>query len=181
MKMFLIVATSMLFVGCTQKVHLGYTPVCEFQGHKEIALNNPTVKDRRVENEKLGAMRNLFWMPIIKITTDDSVPEWVENALSTELKNVGYTLSESSKYSIHGEVQRLSVNTHFLYHGRLGIQLQLIEKDQVVFEKTYLTKNSAGTNWAAQASTCVRTLEMNLQSICKQFIDDLNDHLAASV
>lgn len=178
-KILVICGIASLFVGCTHKVHLGYTPICPPREKNNIELAMNAIQDTRKTKDQVGAMRNIYWMPLVTIKTDDSVPNWVSSALKQELTNVGYTVKDDADYKINGTIHRLSVNSHFLYHGRLAIELQLLKNNQTIFSRTYSTKKTPGINWFAQATTCLRTLEMNLQEVCKQFIHDLDQHTLA--
>jgi hypothetical protein len=176
---FLFISSILCFTGCSTKTSLGYSPVIQQQEKNHIDLTIGEFEDKREEGQQIGALRNIFGMPIIKIITDDNVPHWVMNAFKMELTNAGYSIVSSYpvSYVIEGKIIKAYASTYFLYHGSMIVELSLKKNDQVIFQKIYETKENAGANWIAQASMCAEALKYNLQSICKSFIKDINQHL----
>ncbi len=62
----------------------------------------------------------------------------------------------------------------------MKIEIALKRDDDVTYHKVYATKKSNGVHWFAQTSICVKTLELNLQEVCKRFITDLNHKIIES-
>jgi hypothetical protein len=171
-KITLLLAVLLLcLTSCTTKTNLCYTPVIEQQEKNQINLKVEAFEDLRSEGQQIGANRNLYWMPIIKIVTDDSIPEWVNNAFKTELTNAGYSIVdtlEENHYLLEGKIIKLFADTHLLYHARMGVKISLKKGNEILFEKIYRTNKGGGIS---------KTLEYNLQEICKLSVDDINQHL----
>jgi hypothetical protein len=176
----LLIISIFCFTACTTKAPLGYTPVIEKQEENHISLKIEEFDDLRAEGQKIGALRNGFGMPIVKIITDESVPNWVTNAFKMELTNAGYSIVDThsaDSYLIEGKIIKAFASSYVLYHGSMVVEIFLKKNDQVIFQKIYKTHENGGANWIGQASMCAETLKYNLQEICKRFITDLNLHL----
>ena len=178
---FLLAGTMFCLMGCTSKTALAtYTPVIEEQEKNNISLKIKEFVDLRPEGQQIGANRNLYWMPLIKIVTDDSIPDWVTNAFKMELTNAGYSIVDSdfeNNYLLEGKIIKLFANTHFLYHGRMAVEISLKKGDAILFQKLYKTKEDGGINWMTRDSMCAKTLKYNLQEVCRRAIADVNQHL----
>lgn len=168
--------SAFLFIGCTTRAQLSYKPVVPVQESKNIALKLENFSDERREKETVGAIRNLYGMPIVTIKTDSDVPQWMSYALKSELTNAGYDILDNSQYVIEGRIKRVSSSAHFLYHGSIRVEIALRKDGKVVFSKFYKTDKGGGINWIASPAQCMNTLERNLQTVCKQFINDLSEH-----
>lgn len=170
----------LLLTSCTTKAHLGYIPKYPIQASNNIQLVVEPFNDHRKKVDEIGSHRNLYGMPIIKVKTDDSVPDWMTGAFKAELTNAGYTILEkdqSSDYEIEGKIHQVYATTYFIYHGRMRVEIALKKNNSVLFQKEYQTKESGGANWMASPAGCANTIEINLQEICRQFIEDLSDFL----
>jgi hypothetical protein len=179
--LFLLAGTILCLTGCTSKTRLAaYNPVIEEHEKNNISLKIKGFEDVRPEGRQIGANRNLYWMPLIKIVTDDSIPDWVTNAFKVELTNAGYSIVDSdfeNNYSLEGKIIKLFANTHFLYHGRMAVEISLKKGDETLFQKLYKTNEDGGINWIASDYMCAETLKYNLQEICRRSIADINQHI----
>ncbi len=178
---FAILASSIfvLLTGCTKKVDLSYTPIYPTQSPNNIQLVVNSFKDNRVDQQEIGSHRNLYGMPIIKIKTDDSVPNWMTDAFKAELTNAGYTIlnqDQGSDYEIEGKIHQVYTTSYMIYHGRMHVEITLKQNDAIIFQKEYRTKEHGGINWFATNSGSTNTLELNLQAICRQFIEDFSTY-----
>lgn len=161
--------------GCTTKAHLGYHPVIPKKAANHITVDVATFDDARKQGQYVGALRNLYGMPIVKIHTDDSVPNWIADAFKVELGNAGYTIltnEDEADYTLEGKILHAFAHTYFIYHGKMHVQIALKDKDRIVFQKEYETNKSAGFNWVNSSAQCMNALEFNLQEVCTQFIED---------
>jgi hypothetical protein len=176
----LLTFCALCLTSCSVKTSLGYNSVIDKQQENHITLCIPQLEDERSLGQQVGALRNIFGMPIIKIVTEDNIPEWITDALRMELAHAGYTISDiqgEQGYLIEGKILKVFASTYFIYHGRLTTQLSLKKDDQILFQKIYENKESNGMNCIAQASSCAEALKLNLQEMCKQFIADINEEL----
>ena len=173
---FFVLSCLVCLTGCTTKTSLGYTSVIEKQENKNISLKIEEFEDKRPDGQQVGALRNLYGMPIVKIVTDDNIPNWVMNAFKIELTNAGYSIANadsSPDYLIEGKIIKAFASTYFIYHGRMTIEISLKRGEDIVFQKVYETKKDGGVNWIGQSSMCAETLKYNLQEICKRFEEDI--------
>lgn len=176
--------------GCTTvRDTLGYAPVIEQQENKHITLKIKEFKDLRTEGEQIAKIRNLYGMPIVKVTTKESIPNWVENALKMELSNAGYTIANSygsEDYRIEGQVIKMFADGYFSYDACLVLNIALKKEDQVIFQKTYeathdgQVEDSEGKKQSFEYATFTERFKYDLQDICKHFIADINQHLLKS-
>lgn len=163
--------------GCSTKLSLTYEPMSEKRemNNTQVAVN--AFEDVRKNVHIVGSKRNIYGMPIVKILTDDNVSEWVTNALKLEMSNAGYSIVEDFSipaYEVKGTLLKAFTSTYFIYHGRMAIKISVKKDSNAVFEKNYIVKESGGVNWLARNKSCAKTLELNLQEICKQFINDFD-------
>ncbi|MBS0615692.1 MAG: hypothetical protein JSR58_03975 [Verrucomicrobia bacterium] len=166
--------------GCSSKTSLGYTSVIEKQQPNHISLKLQEFEDQRTDGQNIGSIRNGYGMTIIRIFTDDSIPDWVANALKTELTNAGYTIVSGdtpSDYSIEGKIKKLYATTYLIYHGRMSVEITLKKGQDVIFQKLYETDKDNGVNWMGQTASCAETLKINLQEICRRFDEDIKQAL----
>ncbi len=56
----------------------------------------------------------------------------------------------------------------------MQVKISVQKNGREIFDKTYITKKSGGMTWFARNKSCAKTLELNLQEVCKQFIKDFN-------
>jgi hypothetical protein len=173
-----LVGIAFCLTGCSAKTSLGYTSVIEQQEKNGVEVKVGEFGDGRAEPQKIGAMKNMFGMTIVSVMTDDSVPEWVTKALAMELNQAGYSVVDHEDgYKIEGKVIEAFTNTAFVYEGSLSVDLSFKKGGEVVFRKIYSTDEDGGLNWMDRTVMTAKTLEINLQEICRQFIADINSKL----
>lgn len=183
--LFFSIAGLFLVSGCTQKHALTYTPVIEKQPSKHIQICLNDIADNRNDKEHIGVIRNLYYFPIIKIEPIQRLSSWISYALATELENSGYVVSfskDNSRYSITGEVRDFLIDSYLVSNVAIQINLSLLKNEELVFSKLYgLNKHSFTRKVPANLddidTKTTPTPELYLQSICKEFIKDVNDHL----
>ena len=67
---------------CTRTVSLGYAPVIEMQKENHIAMKVDNFEDSRSKkSQQVGALRNGYGMPIVKLVTDENIPCAADNSL----------------------------------------------------------------------------------------------------
>ena len=160
------------FTSCTMRTSsLPYSPVIAFQKKNYIPLHLEVFEDYRKDCQKIGVMRNLFGMPIVRVYTQDSISYWVKNALTIELKNSGYSIIDNNLediYVIDGIIKDLYFNTYACCFGRITIEMIVKKNENIIFQKLYKTAEWTGFFSGEE------TLMFNLQKMCNQFISDLN-------
>jgi len=175
--LFLLFTILAALTGCTTKLSLAYEPILEKSETNNTQVSVNAFEDVRENVHFVGVNRNVYYMPIVKIITEDNVSEWVTNALKLEMSNAGYSIVNDPfipAYEVKGVLLEAFTSTYFIYHGKMQITISVQKDSKEVFAKTYLTKESGGINWFARNKSCAKTLELNLQEICKQFINDFN-------
>jgi len=170
-------------VSCTTRVKdtLGYAPVIEQQGKNRIGLFVNTFNDVRTDKEYIGEGKNLFGIPIIEITTEDNVPNWVCNALKTELTHAGYSILDDmpaeDTYLIEGKIIQAFTSAYFGQSAYMTIEIFLKKGNETIFQKTYETHKNGDHLDLFEYATCTELLKYNLQEVCRNFIADTNEHL----
>lgn len=177
--LFLMIA---LFIsGCAfgdRRTFLTYAPVLTSQPKNNITLKILPFEDKRTIKDTVGYSRNGYGMRCAKVIPENSVTEWIANALKSELTNAGYSISEEATTNmIEGEVFDVFCDTYMTYDGRINIKVVLKRDGKVAFDRGYSSHKSGGVNWAATAKTFAKTLEMNLQETIRQVVFDINKEL----
>lgn len=173
--LFLLIVALSCLTGCKTRIPLTYQPIQQKCASNNIPVSVASFQDSRKNPAIVGSKRNGYGISIIKIITQDSATDWVTNALKAEMSNAGYAITESSSdatYEVSGTLLNVYTTTYFIYHGRMSILVSVQKNGEKVFEKTYNTKKSGGFNWFATNKSCSKTLEINLQEVCAQFIKD---------
>lgn len=180
---FLFLMIIFLVSGCcwgNRRPLLTYSPVLAPQPKNNIALKITTFEDKRTIKDIVGSLRDVTsGIRCGKVIPQNSVTEWITDALKAELTNAGYTISnqESTLDVISGEVFSVFCDAAFTYDGSIGIKVMLKRNDKVVLEKQYSAKKSRVGNYAMTGRAFAKTLEMTLQDTLKQVVNDLNKEL----
>jgi uncharacterized lipoprotein YajG len=179
---------AIFLTSCSTKTSLSYNPIIEERPKNHICVTVDSFQDTRSQPQKIGALRNGYGMPIVKITTDDDVPTWMKTALEEELANAGFTVINKEKedtYYIKGSILRISSGTYLTYSGKISMEMTLNQGSNVLLKKQYTSKENDGRCWILtpfinsrrQASKCSKALSYSLQEIYKQFIADVNQEI----
>ncbi len=169
--------------GCafgTRRPLLIYTPVSVHQPKNNIEVKVNSFEDKRTITDTVGYSRNGYGMRCAKVVPENSVTDWVTNALKAELTNAGYAVSDNENTAnvIEGKAFDIFCDTFVTYEGRISLKLILKKNGTVVLEKDYSATKSGGLNWAATPASFAKTLEMTLQEVLKQALPDINKELS---
>ncbi len=159
---------------------LTYSPVLAPQPKNSIALKITAFEDKRTIKDIVGSLRDVTsGFRFGKVIPQNSVTEWITDALKAELTNAGYSISdqENTPNVIEGEVFGVFCDAAFTYDGSIGIKVTLKRNDKVVLEKQYSAKKSRIGNYAMTGRAFAKTLEMTLQETLKQAVSDINKEL----
>ena len=112
---------------------------------------------------------------------ENSVTEWVTDALKAELVNLGYTISDQENITnvIDGTVFDVFCDTYMslTYNGRIGIKVILKKNGIVALERNYSVNKTCDMLWSITSAQLAKTLEMTLQETLKQAVSDINKEL----
>ncbi len=173
-------AIMILTSGCCTQTHLGYCPAYPVQEPKNVSVAVAPFEDLRGEDQAIGVIRNLFYMPMFVVKTVDNVPKWMVNAFREELENAGYDIVrglEGSDYVIEGKILDLESSSYANYYSHINVELALKEGEAIVFQRQYATDlTEPGEGILLSTGQHAITLGHNLQKICMQFINDLNNY-----
>jgi len=181
-KAFFVVLALIFVSGCAwgdRMIRLSYSPVSSIQPKNNIVVKVNNFEDKRTITDTVGYSRNAYGMRCAKVIPENSVSEWVTNALKAELVNLGYTISdqETTTNVINGVVFDVFCDTYFTYDGRVGIKVILEKNGKIALERNYSANKTGGVNWAATSTSFAKTLEMALQDTLRQVVVDINDQL----
>jgi hypothetical protein len=176
---------ALFLTSCSTRTALAYDSVIQVQPQNNICVAVDSFQDTRSNPQRIGALRNAYGMPLVKVVTDDSVPMWMKTALEKELVNSGYSITDAEEegvYHIKGRIKELSSDAYLTYRGKIGVEMTLNQGEEILFKKTYASKKQIGPYWGpspligskSQAKKCSEALTFNLQKIYKKFIDDVN-------
>jgi len=180
MKKILFITVSVILVsGCafgTRRPLLDYQTTMPSKAQNNISISIDPLSDARTwSKKKIGNVRDGFGMRCGEVVPQNSVTEWIRNALKDELKNSGYSVVDSGTQNvISGEVNEVYCNAYWNYGGRVGFHLVVKKDGTSILDKKYAFEKNAGTCWAATAESFANTMKFTLQEVMKQVIDDIN-------
>jgi hypothetical protein len=190
-----------LLAGCafgTRQPTLVYPPASESSGtsvaHAAVNSSPKTVRivlkpftDQRSDKKVVGTVRNGFGMRTADVIPTNSVPDWVTQAIATELRNDGYTVvSETSTDSpqgpsavVYGEVLNVFCDMYFSYTGQVSLVARVSKDGKELLNKHYAGEGSAGLAVAATADAYSQSLALALSSAVKKLVADLDTSLSS--
>src|SRR5512139_2238412 len=161
-------ALSFILIGCafgTREAMLRYPPTIEADAvpaaqaapapqPRTIQIHLTAFNDQRQDKTLVGTVRNGFGMRTADVIATNSVPEWVSEALTSELHNTGYTVTTRSEGSrslavLSGDIVNVFCDAYFTYEGKITLYVKLNKNGKDVLSRTYVGNGSAGMNWAA--------------------------------
>ncbi|MBI4115386.1 MAG: hypothetical protein HY447_02300 [Candidatus Omnitrophica bacterium] len=137
-------------------------------------------KDERPDKNIIGEVRNGWGMKTADVVNNNSVTEWVTNAIASELGKGGFQVNlanraeeHASGVKISGEVIRAYASAYLTYEGEVSF-FATIEKDgKELLRKRYDGEGSAGLNWAMTATSYGNTLSEALSYAVRHFVEDV--------
>src|SRR3989339_594350 len=175
----LFVALTLIFIsGCAalqdSRIRLSYSSISSIQPKNNIIVKVNAFVDKRTISDSVGDA-NKRW---IKVIPENSVTEWVTDALKAELVNLGYTISDQENITnvIDGTVFDVFCDTYMslTYNGRIGIKVILKKNGIVALERNYSVNKTCDMLWSITSAQLAKTLEMTLQETLKQAVSDIN-------
>jgi len=166
--------------GCafgTRRPILEYTTILPTAPKNNVAIKvHLFVDERSWSKEKVGDVKNGYGMRCADIIPQNSVTEWVTDALKQELVNAGYNVSDdvSSINEINGDVLEVYTDAYWNYGGRVKLKIKLLKEQKEVLVKEYSAQKNCGMQWAATAASFGKTLKVTLQDAMKKIIPDIN-------
>ncbi len=141
--------------------------------------------DTRKDKGQVGSVRNGFGMPTAQILTSDSVPQWVDSAVRTELTRGGYRVVDGAAPAtgavsvLSGDITNVWADAYFSYNAEVDLALRLRRDDRELLAKTYIGQGSAGTNWGATAAAYSQSLSLALADALRQLMADVDKALSS--
>jgi hypothetical protein len=196
----IIIVGVTLVAGCafgTRQPTLIYPPASEpgtvpaahaavTQAPKNVPIVLDTFKDQRSDKKVVGTMRNTFGMRTADVIPNNSVPEWVTQALTMELMNNGYNVtagtardSPAGAVVVSGEILNVFCDVYFSYTGQVSLFVRVSRDGKELLNKHYMGEGSAGLNWAGTEESYAQSLALALSAASKQFLSDLDTSLVA--
>lgn len=155
---------------------------------KNVQIVLTPFSDNRSDKKVVGTMRNGFGMRTADVIPTNSVPEWVMNAVKTELQNVGYTVltgaanrnsAREKTAVVSGEILNVFCDMYFSYTGQVSLIARVSKNDKEVLSKHYAGEGSAGIAFAGTAESFAQSLALALASAVRQFVAELDKVLVA--
>ena len=150
---------------------------------KNIALVLAPFSDQRTDKKVIGTMRNGFGMRTADVVAMNSVPEWVTQAIKTELENAGYSVATTTTRDggastvVSGEVLNVFCDMYFNYTGQVSLLAKASKDGKDVLNKNYSGEGSAGVAFAGTAESFGQSLSLALAVAVKQFVSELDRNL----
>lgn len=142
--------------------------------------------DQRADRKIVGEVRNGYGMHTADVIADNSVEDWITNAVKTRLEKNGYkvilstTNTTPSNFEMGGVVTEVFCTAYFSYSGKVTFLVQLQRNNRVLLQKSYAGKGGAGVNWVAASSSYGATLEAALSDALKELSADINMAVATA-
>lgn len=151
----------------------------------QIVLN--PFSDQRSDKKVVGTVRNAFGMRTADVIPTNSVPDWVMQALKTELQNSGYTVATGTAGDspaganavVSGEILNVFCDMYFSYTGQISLVARVNKGGKELLNKHYSGEGSAGVAWGGTAESYAQSLALALSSAVKQFVSELEKNLTA--
>jgi len=196
-----VVLVSVVFLaGCafgTRQPTLIYPPASESSEQSVAhAADKPSPKtvrivlkpftDQRSDKKVVGTVRNALGMRTADVIPTNSVTDWVTQAMSTELRNKGYTViselptdtSQGTSAVVSGEILNVFCDMYFSYTGQVSLVAKVSQDGKELLDKHYAGEGSAGLAVAMTAESYAQSLALALSSAVKQFVADLDKRLS---
>lgn len=143
----------------------------------EIVLG--TFADARTDAKRVGSVRNGFGMPTADVVTSDNIPNWLRDALRTELSAAGYQVVERADAApvLSGRLTQLWCDAYFTYSGEVALDVRLAQGEKVLLERNIEGRGGAGMNWAATAEAYGQTLSLALADALRKLVAQVDGAL----
>lgn len=139
--------------------------------------------DQRADKKVVGTTRNAYGMKMADVVPKNSVPDWVMEAMKTELRNNGYVVepgaagnasATGSSATVSGEILNVYCDMYMSYTGQVSLIARVRRDGKEVLNRHYSGEGSAGLAWAATEESYAQSLALALESAVKQFVSDLD-------
>jgi hypothetical protein len=142
----------------------------------EICFNG--LSDVR-KDSTIGHVQNGYGVKTADVVSLNSVPNWVNTEIRTQLENCGYIVNENcasngNNFLISGKIVKVYTTAYWTYLGEVTIKTSITRDSSEILNKTYTGYNKAGTNWAATAQVFGTVLEASLKSAVNQLVKDID-------
>jgi hypothetical protein len=196
-----MLASALCLAGCafgTRQPTLIYPPTSD-SGETSVAHAAPIPRpkniqvvlnpfaDQRSDKKVVGTVRNAFGMHTADVIPTNSVPDWVQQAIKTELQNNGYTVSSGATADnssgqnvvVSGEILNVFCDMYFSYTGQVSLIARVSKGGKELLNKHYSGEGSAGLALAMTGESYAKSLALALSSAVKHFVADLDKSLPA--
>ncbi len=182
--------------GCafgTRRPTLTYPPASEepaaavAQAAVPVAAKNMTVvlasfRDERSDKSTVGTVRNGFGMRTADVVPNNTVSEWVTQAVATELRSNGYKVvsgtasdpKDPNALWLSGDVLNVFCDMYFSYTGQVSLLAKGRNAQGELFTKHYAGEGTAGIAWAATGDSFAQSLALALRDALNKLMADLN-------
>ena len=144
--------------------------------------------DQRTDKKVVGTTRNAYGMKMADVIPKNSVPDWVTQALTTELQNDGYVVQGQTAGDegptgrnavVSGEILNVFCDMYLEYTGQISLLVRVKRDGKELLNKHYTGEGSAGIAWAATEESYAQSLALALSSAIHKFVRDLDQALMA--
>ena len=146
---------------------------------RTIVLQPPV--ETRTFKQVVGIIRNGVGMHTADVIADNDVAAWIATALRMEFEAAGYAVAEPAEGQASNapvlECRIVLVRATALssYRGRVAF-LAVVKKDgKEIFNKSYDTQKSAGTNWVASGAGFAEALSLALAAAARELAADVKN------
>lgn len=180
----LLVGLALSTTGCafgTRHALLDYQVIRASKPPNGIRIYVATFRDDRPDLQLVGHVLNGWGMKTAQVRSHTNVAEWVRSALTAELKASGYEATDfsSEQNIVGGSVAHIDCTSYLTYEGKVGLDVELKEGNEVTLRKTYFGRADEGLLWAATAKSYTVVLQSALRNALIQVVSDVDWALKA--
>lgn len=149
---------------------------------KNVAIVVNAFGDQRSDKRNVGTVRNALGMRTADVVPTNGVPQWVTEAMRTELGSAGYTVASApapgaapaGSVAVSGDVLNAFCDVYFSYTGQVSLLVKASRDGTVLLDRHYSGEGSAGLNVAATADSYAQSLALALADALRKFVADLD-------
>src|SRR4030042_899356 len=152
----------------------------------EIPIALVPLPDTWSSQQKIGDVRNSYGMSLQDVVADNSVANWVTQALKMEMEKLGYQVTlanpdnpPSSGLVISGEVLTVYCSSMYAYDADVAFRIKMMKDGQNISSQRYSGKGG-GAFLLATPGGYAHALARALNKAIQEFLRDL-DYVTNSI
>lgn len=162
--------------GCVHRIDLNYTPqlnLIETPINNHSATCSVDVIDNRKSKHIVGYEKNAQGNVVGRVEIKNDLAPFIQDIISSELKNAGFNVLEDSGTQIEIEITRLHIETPGFPNAELSFDVNVIRRDGlIVYSKSIRGYGENGSFWAQQKTKYQAALSDALKEAINKLLRD---------